>query len=71
MRSLQVSIRDALTLIGGIGTMLYFDWLLTLLVLGIFALAGKPLADIGKQARKKQRESQVQIGVLNRRSGKA
>jgi subfamily B ATP-binding cassette protein MsbA len=65
VRALQVSIRDALTLLGAVATMIYFDWMLTLLVIGLFAIAGPPLAAIARRARKQTEIAQSQMGALN------
>ncbi len=64
VRGAQASIRDTLTLVGAIGAMLWLDWLLTLLVLGVFVLASGPLAAIAKRARKQTEAAQEQIGGL-------
>lgn len=64
VRGGQVAIRDTLTLAGAIASMFYFDWLLTLLVLAVFAIAGKPLQTIAKRARHTTAIAQVQIGAL-------
>ena len=64
VRGGQVAIRDTLTLIGAIASMLYFDWVLTLLVLAVFAIAGKPLQAIARRARNTTATAQMQIGAL-------
>jgi subfamily B ATP-binding cassette protein MsbA len=64
VRGAQATIRDTLTLIGAIASMLYFDWVLTLVVAGVFALAGGPLQVIAKRARAQTKAAQLQIGSL-------
>lgn len=64
VRGGQALIRDALTLIGAIGLMIWFDWALTLLVAVIFLLAGPPLQAIAKRARRQTEAAQVQLGTL-------
>lgn len=64
VRGGQVAIRDTLTLAGAVASMFYFDWPLTLLVLAVFAIAGKPLQAIAKRARRTTATAQVQIGTL-------
>lgn len=64
VRGGQVAIRDTLTLIGAIGSMFWYDWVLTLLVLGVFAVAGAPLQSIAKRARRTTEVAQAQIGAL-------
>lgn len=64
VRGGQVAIRDTLTLIGAIGSMFWYDWVLTLLVLGVFALAAGPLRSIARRARRTTEAAQRQIGAL-------
>jgi len=64
VRGAQATIRDTLTLIGAIASMLYFDWVLTLVVAGVFALAGGPLQVIAKRAQAQTKAAQLQIGSL-------
>ena len=45
-------IRDVLTIISMIGMMIWFDWLLTLIVLGVYPLAMQPIIKIGNKQRK-------------------
>jgi len=45
-------IRDALTIIAMVATMIWFDWLLTIIVLGVYPLAMRPIISIGKRQRK-------------------
>ena len=45
-------VRDILTIIAMIGTMVWFDWLLTLLVLAVYPLAMRPIIRIGINQRK-------------------
>jgi subfamily B ATP-binding cassette protein MsbA len=64
VRGGQTAIRDSLTLIGAVGSMLYFDWVLTLVVLGIFALAAWPMQRIAESARRRTRAAQLQVSTL-------
>jgi subfamily B ATP-binding cassette protein MsbA len=65
VRGGQSIIRDTLTLIGAIASMLWLDWVLTLVVLGAFALAGRPLQLIAKRAMRQTHVAQEQIGTLS------
>jgi subfamily B ATP-binding cassette protein MsbA len=65
VRGAQAVIRDALTLIGAIASMFWLDWMLTLVVLGVFALAGPALAAIAKRARAQTDAAQAQMGDLS------
>lgn len=64
VRGAQASIRDTLTLAGAIVAMLWFDWVLTLVVAAVFALAGRPLSLIARRAQRQTEAAQVQIGAL-------
>jgi subfamily B ATP-binding cassette protein MsbA len=64
VRGAQASIRDTLTLAGAIVSMLWFDWVLTLVVAAVFLLAGRPLQLIAKRAQKQTEAAQLQIGAL-------
>lgn len=64
VRAVQAVLRDALTLIGAFGSMLIFDWVLTAFVLGVFAIAGAPLAAIARRARRQTALAQAQMGEL-------
>lgn len=65
VRGGQSIIRDTLTLIGAVLSMLWFDWVLTLVVVGAFALAGRPLQLIAKRAMRQTHVAQEQIGELS------
>lgn len=64
VRSISQLARDALTLLAALGAMIYIDWVLALMVLGVFALAASPLQRIAKRARKDSHAAQAQIGDL-------
>jgi ATP-binding cassette, subfamily B, bacterial MsbA len=65
VRGGQSIIRDTLTLIGALASMLWFDWVLTLVVIGAFALAGRPLQLIAKRAMRQTHAAQEQMGALS------
>lgn len=65
VRGGQVAIRDALTLVGAVGLMIWFDWALTLLVAVLFLLAGPALRAIAQRARTQTQAAQVQLGALS------
>ena len=63
----QVSIitfaRDVRSVISVFGVMLYLDWMMTLIVIGIFPLAVLPVASIGKRLRSVARRTQAELGA--------
>ncbi len=56
--------RDVLTLIGGAAVMLWADWLLAVIVLGVYPIAVQPVLGVGKRLRRASRDAQMQIGRL-------
>lgn len=64
VRGGQVLIRDALTLLGAVALMLWFDWALTAVVAIVFLLAGPPLQAIARRARRQTEAAQSQLGAL-------
>lgn len=64
VRSVQVVLRDALTLIGALAAMVWFDWMVALLVFALFAFAGPPLSAIARRARVQTENAQLMMGRL-------
>lgn len=56
--------RDAFTVIGLFGVMLYIDWFLTLLILICYPLVVIPIDRVGKKLRTISRRTQEQIGHI-------
>ncbi|HCK85114.1 MAG TPA: ABC transporter permease, partial [Hyphomonadaceae bacterium] len=65
VRGGQAMIRDTLTLAGAIVSMLALDWMLTAVVLGVFAFAGPALSAIAKRAQRQTEAAQSQLGALS------
>ena len=65
VRGGQTAVRDTLTLVGALGWMLWLDWVLTLVVMAVFALAAWPMQAIAAGARKRTHAAQHQIGALS------
>jgi len=65
VRGAQASIRDALTLVGAVASMVVLDWMLTLAAIGAFALSAPVLARIGQRARCQTHAAQAQLGGLS------
>ena len=58
------SIRDALTVIAVVGWMLYTDWGLTLLVLGVYPIAALPILAISERLRKVAKRTQIELADM-------
>lgn len=63
-RVLTNAIRDSLTLVFLVGTMIYLDWLLSLIVLVIYPLAAVPIAALGKRMRNVSANAQSYMGDM-------
>src|SRR4030043_946797 len=57
-------VKDAFTVIGLIGVVIYRDWKLALMALVIFSLVILPLIEFGKRLRKFSRKSQQRMGTI-------
>jgi len=55
-------IADAVTVIGLIGSMLYLDWLLSLIAAALYPLAALPISRIGKRIRRASGGMQAKMG---------
>ncbi len=64
VRAAQTSIRDSLQLIGALISMFVLDWVIAAVVIGVFALAARPLAAIASRARRQTSIAQEQIGLV-------
>ncbi len=58
------AVRDLLTLIALCAVMVWYDWVLFLVVVAIYAVIGWPVATIGAHLRKSSREAQAQTGDI-------
>jgi subfamily B ATP-binding cassette protein MsbA len=64
-------VRDLLSLIAFCAVMIWYDWILFLVVIGIYSVIGWPVARIGKRLRKGSREAQAQSGAIAGLAGEA
>lgn len=58
------AVRDLLTLLALVAVMVWYDWVLFLVVAGIYAAIGWPVARIGAGLRKGSRAAQAQSGEI-------
>lgn len=63
-RSMTAMIRDFVTAVGLIIYMFYNDWLLALVVIVIFPIAGRPLLRLGRRLRRASSNVQTGLGSL-------
>ncbi len=62
--ALNTAIRDSLIIAGLAAYMIYTDWLMSLVVLGVYPLAVLPIATIGKRLRRVAKRTQTELGDM-------
>jgi subfamily B ATP-binding cassette protein MsbA len=60
--TLQSAVRDTLSVVTLVGSMLYLDWGLTLVVLLVYPIAALPIVLITKRLRKVAKQTQAELG---------
>ena len=63
-RSMTALVRELLTAVALIGWMFYSDWLMTLIVIVTFPLAGRPILRLGRRLRRASANVQTGLGTL-------
>lgn len=64
MAALNSAIRDTLSVIALVISMLYLDWKMTLFVLGVYPIAALPIAVISRRLRRVAKRTQHQLGDM-------
>ena len=64
LRSMSNLVRDILTIILSLATMIYFDWVITLLILCVYPIAIAPIVAISKKLRGNSTDAQQQVGLI-------
>lgn len=64
LRSLTNTVRDVLTILALVGTMIYLDWVMTLFVLVVYPLAIIPIVKLGNRMRKVSADAQAHVGDM-------
>lgn len=64
VRAVQIVLRDAVTLVGALVAMFLIDWIVALVVIGVFVIAGPPLGSIARRARRQTESVQQLMGRL-------
>ena len=63
-RSMTAMVRDFLTAVALIGMMFYYDWVLALIVIITFPIAGRPILRLGRRLRRASANVQTGLGSL-------
>lgn len=71
LQRVLTAVRDLLTLFALTAVMIWYDWALFLVVIGIYAVIGWPVARIGAGLRKGSRAAQAQSGDIAGLAGEA
>jgi subfamily B ATP-binding cassette protein MsbA len=62
--ALNTAIRDTLLIAVYVATMVYLDWLMALVVLGVYPIAALPIAVLSSRLRRIARQTQDQLGDM-------
>jgi ATP-binding cassette, subfamily B, bacterial MsbA len=62
--ALNTAVRDTLLVIALAGSMFYLDWVMSLIVLGVYPIAALPVAVISQRLRKVAKRTQSQLGDM-------
>jgi ATP-binding cassette, subfamily B, bacterial MsbA len=62
--ALNTAVRDTLMVIALAGSMFYLDWVMSLIVLGVYPIAALPVAAISQRLRRVAKRTQSQLGDM-------
>jgi subfamily B ATP-binding cassette protein MsbA len=62
--ALNTAVRDTLMVVALAGSMFYLDWVMSLIVLGVYPIAALPVAVISQRLRKVAKHTQSQLGDM-------
>ena len=62
--AINTAVRDTLSILVLIATMLYLDWAMSLIVLGVYPLAAAPIIIISERLRKVAKRTQAELGQM-------
>ena len=64
LASVNTVVRDTLTVVALVGSMFYLDWLISLVVLGVYPLAAVPIMALARRARHVATRTQQELGGM-------
>lgn len=64
LASLNTVIRDALSVVALVGSMFYLDWVISLIVLGVYPFAAVPITVIARRIRQVASRTQKELGGM-------
>ncbi|WP_083567024.1 ABC transporter ATP-binding protein [Hyphomicrobium sp. CS1GBMeth3] len=64
LASMNSLMRDTLSVVALVGSMLYLDWMISLVVLGVYPFAILPIATIARRVRRNSTRTQAELGGM-------
>jgi ATP-binding cassette, subfamily B, bacterial MsbA len=64
LAALNTAVRDTLSIVALVGSMLYLDWALSLVVLGVYPIAALPVTVLSNRLRRVASQTQNEIGGM-------
>ncbi|WBT36339.1 ABC transporter ATP-binding protein [Hyphomicrobium sp. DMF-1] len=64
LASMNSIMRDTLSIVALVGSMFYLDWLISLVVLGVYPFAAVPIASIARRVRHNSTRTQAELGGM-------
>lgn len=62
--ALNTAVRDALMIVALVASMIYLDWAMSLIVLGVYPIAALPIAVVSDRLRKVAKRTQAELGDM-------
>ncbi|HET6321015.1 MAG TPA: ABC transporter transmembrane domain-containing protein [Hyphomicrobium sp.] len=62
--AINTAVRDALTIIALVASMIYLDWIMSLIVLCVYPLAALPVASLSQKLRRVAKQTQNELGDM-------
>ncbi|MDX2309314.1 MAG: ABC transporter ATP-binding protein [Hyphomicrobium sp.] len=69
LATVNTIVRDALMVVALVGAMIYLDWVMALVVLGIYPFAALPIMHIARRLRANAKKTQSELGALTQQLG--
>jgi subfamily B ATP-binding cassette protein MsbA len=64
LASMNSLMRDTLSVVALVGSMFYLDWIISLVVLGVYPFAAVPIATIARRIRRNSTRTQAELGGM-------
>lgn len=64
LASMNSIMRDTLSVVALVGSMFYLDWMISLVVLGVYPFAVVPIATIARRVRRNSTQTQAELGGM-------